>query len=122
ANDGGPAPIVYCPDEDEVAHFCAPDFTSWLYRLMLEELACTGLTEHIDVRQSRDVLAAYSQALSDSFHPAWNDRLDNLLARPYRIDANDYHGVLDENELRAILSEDLAWPRLDEEFEHYLGN
>ena len=33
-------PVVFCPDEDEVAVRYAPNFSTYLYRRMLEEYAC----------------------------------------------------------------------------------
>jgi hypothetical protein len=117
-NDGGPAPVVFCPIEDEVASIHAPDFTAWIYRLMLEEYACTGLTEHLDFRQSRRVLDHYAQRMADYLPPAWSARLAELKQRPFKTDDNGYYGVLDEAELAAILAQDLDYPRLDEEFEH----
>ncbi|MDA3961082.1 MAG: hypothetical protein PF961_09845 [Planctomycetota bacterium] len=121
-NDGGPAPIVFCPLEDEVASIYAPDFTAWIYRLMLEEYACTGLTEHLDVRQSRVVLDHYTERMAAYLPPAWHARLLDLRSRDFSLDANGYYGVADADELEAILTEDLAYPRLDEEFEHFVGN
>ena len=121
-NDGGPAPIVFCPDEDEVAFIHAPDFTAFLYRLLLEEYACTGLTEHLDVRQSRELLDGYAESLSPHFPEAWRERLSEIVARPFTSDPNDYFGVIDEDELADIISADIDYVRLDEEFEHFLGN
>lgn len=121
-NDGGPAPVVYCPLEDEVASIHAPDFSAWIYRLMLEEYACTGLTEHLDVRQSRLVLDHFAERMAGYLPEPWVARLAELKGRPFHTDDNGYYGVLDEDELVEILEHDLAYPRLDEEFEHYVGN
>jgi len=117
-NDGGDAPVVFCPDEDEVAHVHAPDFTAWLYRLVLEEFACTGLTEHVDVRQSRAMLLGFVEFLAADLPSAWVERLRELAARVPRRDANDYYGVLDADELDTILVTDIRYARLDEEFLH----
>lgn len=121
-NDGGPAPVVFCPLEDEVASIHAPDFAAWIYRLMLEEYACTGLTEHLDVRQSRLVLDHFAARMADYLPAPWVERLGELKGRPFATDDNGYYGVLVEDELAAILAEDLAYPRLDEEFAHVVGN
>lgn len=121
-NDGGPAPVVYCPLEDEVASIHAPDFSAWIYRLMLEEYACTGLTEHLDVRQSRLVLDHYADRMADWLPEAWCARLQELKGRPFTVDDNGYYGVLSAEELEQILIEDLTYPRLDEEFAHFVGN
>jgi len=41
----GEVPVVFCPDEDEVAVVLAPHFQGFVYRALLEEFACTALTE-----------------------------------------------------------------------------
>jgi hypothetical protein len=117
--EAGRAPIAYCPDEDEVAHLVAPDFTAFLYRSLLEEYACTGLTEHSGVQQSRETLAQYVDLLAPHFPEAWAERLRGLQALPWTGDRNDYYGAIDGETLDGILAADLAWPRLEEEFEHF---
>ena len=121
-DDRAPLPVVFCPEEDEVAHLFAPDVTGFCYRILLEEYACTCLTEHFDVPRSRATLDAYAVAMAAYLPETWAACLRDLAQRPLVGDDNDYFGTLDEDELAHIIARDLAYSRLDEEFEHYLGN
>lgn len=118
---GAAAPVAYCPDEDEVAHLVAPDFTAFLYRSLLEEYACTGLTEHQGMQQSRETLGQYVDLLAPFFPEAWAERLRGLQGLPWNGDRNGYYGAIDGDTVDGILAADVAWPRLDEEFAHFLG-
>lgn len=117
-----PTPIVFCPDDDEVAHCFAPDFPAFLYRRLLEEYACLGPGEYLPAAAASRDLRAYTRRLAPWLTPAWQNRLDALAQRPWREDSQGYRGVIDANELDSILNEDLPWPRRDEEFEHYRMN
>lgn len=114
----GPAPVVSCPDEDEVAVVLAADFTAWLYRALLEEFACTCQTEYRDAAAARAVLGDYAERAQAWLPAAWGERLIGLSERLLQVDANDYHGLLDDDELADVIASDLADPLLEHEFEH----
>lgn len=115
-------PVVYCPDEDEVAHIYAPDFEAFLYRRLLDEYACTGLTEHYDLQQSRSVLRGYIDGLAPFLRSDWIERLRGIDARPWNKDANGYYGTVDEDELAEIIATDIGYGRIDEEFEQFVDD
>lgn len=114
--------VVFCPDEDEVATIYAPDFRSFVYRSLLEEFACTGLTEHYDVKQSDTVLRGYVDVVAGFLPAPWIERLRGLAALPWEQDRNGYYGAISESDLEAILEADLPYQRLDEEFEHFIDD
>ena len=120
ANSQEHCPIVFCPNEDEVAVRYADNFAAFCYRRLLEEYACTGLTEHVSTERSQAVLDDYRQLIAGQLSEAWNQRLADLAQRPWEQDANGYCGCITEDECADMLAVDMADPRLDEEFEHYI--
>jgi len=121
-DEGTGQAVVFCPDEDEVASIYAPDFEAFVYRAMLEEYACTGLTEHYEVNQAPEVLRGFTAFLQSWLKPAWAHRLQEVDRLPWQRDANGYYGAIDVEILNAILAADLAYDRLDEEFEHFIDD
>ena len=49
-------PVVFCPLEDEVAYAYAPHFAGFIFRSVLEEYACTCLTESHSTGRSLAIL------------------------------------------------------------------
>lgn len=113
-------PVVYCPDEDEVAVIYAPDFASFLYRLLLEELTHTFLVERSNTTIAREQLHSYITILSGLLPEAWMTELAAVRERPLRATEVNFYGMLSEDEARTLLEKHVPYARLDEEFEHFL--
>jgi len=111
-----PAPLVYCPDEDEVAVIYAPDFRSTIYHMLLDELTHTFLVEHSNLVDAVEQLKRFQQTTSAFFPYTWNQRLTELLQRPLHATQENFYGLLSEDERDEILATDINYDRLDEEF------
>jgi hypothetical protein len=113
-----PAPVVFCPEEDEVAVLYAPDFGSWLYRVMLEELSGTFLVERVGMQQATSSLLHFADILQRYLPVEWGQRLRELSQGALTERQENFYGVISEEECEAIVHADIAYDRLDEEFEH----
>lgn len=111
-----PAPLVYCPDEDEVAVIYAPDFLSGVYHMLLDELTHTFLVERGNLVDAAEQLKRFQQTMTAFFPDAWNQRLAELVERPLQPTDENFYGLLSEDERDDILATDINYDRLDEEF------
>jgi hypothetical protein len=117
----GLTPIAHCPRDDERAEIFAPDFTSALYRLILQDLRGTWLIGDDDIQTPADAtlrFRRYVRELEPFFKPHWTARLNELLKRPFQKMDDGYTGVMRGPELRAILAE-LNFKELGLQFYHY---
>ena len=113
-----PSPVVFCPEEDEVAVLYAPDFVSWLYRMMLEEFSGTFLVERVGYPLAEAQLRHYAAILQPLLPEAWGERLLRLSAGSLQPRQENFYGVISEDECERIVHEDIDYDRLDEEFAH----
>ncbi|MFW5845110.1 MAG: hypothetical protein ACOCXJ_02685 [Planctomycetota bacterium] len=113
------APVVFCPDEDEVAVLYAPDFAAFIYRALLEECTESFLVEREGFLRAGAVLADYIDTVAPMLPIGWSERLQALGRRVLReSDADAFYGVIDAAEYEGILRADIDYDRLDEEFAH----
>lgn len=110
------ASVVFCPDEDEVAVLYAPDFQTAIYRMLLDELANTFLVERGSLAHAEVQLQVFVEAASPFLKDQWVERIQELMKRSLQSTQTNFYGVLEEDELADILSDDVAYDRLDEEF------
>ncbi len=115
-DDAYPAPVVYCPDEDEVGVLYAQDFQATMYRMLLDELANTFLVDRSSDAQAQVQLQKFSEILSPFFKQSWQQRLGGLMDRQLQKTQENFYGLLAEDELETILAEDIVYDRLDQEF------
>jgi hypothetical protein len=114
-----PAPVVFCPEDDEVAVLYAPDFAAFCYRLMLEECCESFLVEREGFLRAGALLADYAEALARYLPEAWGQRLRELSQRILVESGSEgFYGVIDEQTCSGLLASDIDYDRLDEEFAH----
>lgn len=118
-----PEAVVFCPNEDEVAYAYAPDFSAFIFRAVLEEYACTCLTEYHAPGKSLALLGDYAQLVRPALPLHWADILEDVGSRPLQELEHGYFGTLSASEVQVIVSEQFAeWSLFDAEFEHFKGN
>ncbi len=120
-DSNAPAPVAFCPEEDEVAVLYAPDFASFLYRMMLDEMASTYLVARESFAEASYLIRNYALQVCTYLPTAWAERLTDLAERQLcETDDVNFYGMLSQDELEQIIAEDISYDRLDEEFEHIL--
>ncbi|TVR14548.1 MAG: hypothetical protein EA401_04270 [Planctomycetota bacterium] len=119
----GGLPVVYCPHEDEVAYAYAPDFASWVFRMVVEEYACTCLTEYHSPGRSLAILGDYATMVRPLMNETFAEILQHIAGQPLQELENGYFGTITADQAQAIISEQFAdWPDFDREFEQFTGN
>ncbi|TVR46428.1 MAG: hypothetical protein EA402_02695 [Planctomycetota bacterium] len=120
---GPPRAVVFCPHEDEVAFAYAPNFSAFIFRAVLEEYACTCLTEYHSPGRSLAILGDYAATVAPLLPSSLADILRDVGERPLQELEHGYFGTLNADEAQAVIAQVFAdWPDFDREFEHVLGN
>lgn len=116
-------PVVFCPHEDEVAFAHSPDFTGFLFRVVVEEYACTCLTEHHAPGTSLAILGGYGERIADCLPAPWAAQLSDIAQRPLLELEHGYFGTIAADEAEDVIAQAFAaWPHFDREFEQFTGN
>ena len=119
----GQNPVVFCPLEDEVAFAYAPHFTGFIFRYVLEEYACTCLTESYSPGRSLAILGDYARHVSPFMPNVWAAILNDVSNRPLMELEHGFFGTIHSEEAQQIIETEFAdWAEYDLEFEQFLGN
>jgi hypothetical protein len=106
-------PVVFCPHDGPIGYMYAPDFLGSAYRSVLQYAASfEGST------QEADDLHRTIEQLSAVLPSAWHQTLASL--DPTTASGSAASGTLDREDTRALLGADLAFSRLDEEFNWFV--
>jgi len=114
------APVVFCPADEDTAEVFAADFTSALYRLLLEEFSGTWLDEPYGEAGVVPRYRAYLTAIQDLLPQPWFGTLARLCVPPLKEVAPGVQGLVSRSEANAIIERDLAFPELNKTFKHHL--
>ena len=120
ATRDGRVPVVFCPHDDELGEFDSPDITGFLYRRVL----LYALSEYEDAgdAEARAQMREFASVLQSILPPAWIERIVDIAGRPAvaynqkTIFAEEVIGLLTEDQLDAIVEEDLKFADLGVEF------
>jgi len=119
-------PVALCYLDCGFAWYYAPDFLSSLYRIALEnnswpdEVVTNPLYNRAEKElRARSSLRRWASVFEPYFPPHWTQTLRDLSERKaltWGEKDSKEHGLVDENECREIVTRDLAYEKLDEEF------
>lgn len=117
----GATPVVLCPHDSKIGEFYAPHFLGSLYRQALAFAAGDlDLTEEPEARQH---LKRWFDDLGPLFPMGWRQTLASLLNAPPRsweygkVKKFKQTSLMSPDEYQAIVQRDLAFDKLDVEFQ-----
>jgi hypothetical protein len=115
----GVAPVVECPRDSVIGRFYAPSFLGAIYRQILD-FACWQITP-AEESKARRHLKRWLDDLGPLMPDNWRKTIGNLLSAPLRTIERlpgQINGVLlTFDECGMLVQRDLAFPKLDEEFQ-----
>jgi len=114
-----PDAVVYCPHDFELGEYDSSSFVGFVYRRLLGYALYLPLEYEQEIRQN---LHDSATRLSNYFPATWRDTLEVLAsARSVQRFApngrEDGFGLMSEKQYQATIQRDLAFPRLDQEFQ-----
>ncbi len=111
--------VVLCPHDYELATIYAPDFVSAAYRHILE-YTCYGVDSSDDESVIRAFLDRWIVDLRDVLQESWCERIslirDKKLAA-WSMPGAASQGLITEDELQTIVTQDIAYPDMDQEIQ-----
>ena len=113
-----PEAVVYVPG-DEAGVFDAPNLLGSIYRRFLDHALSLD-----EVEEGRLWYSRWARQLRDDFPPAWIDTMLKIADAdviPWRIHRLTGQGLLDPAARDRLIARDLAFPRLNEEFDQSDG-
>lgn len=114
------APVCFCPRDQKTATYFAGNFKGFVFRVMLEELSGTWLSEEHGVQKTADLLRRYVELVGNFLPESWNSILQSVSARPLRESEDGCFSMIDRRECDKLVRRVLDYPQLDTEFDHYV--
>lgn len=111
-------PVVFSPHDMNRASGFAPNFEGCVYRLVLEQFARSSLLGERSAARLSKTFKRYAAQLQPFLPRRWGATLSTLAARPVR-QAGDAFCLMEEDELRAIISRDLTFARMGKKFRQH---
>ena len=110
------------PFEDEVSYTYAPHFRGFIFRQVLEEYACTCLTESNTPGRSLAILGDYAKLVAEILPENWGAILREVSNRPLLELEHGFYGTIQNEEAQEIIAAEFAdWDNFDQEFEQFFG-
>lgn len=115
-----PKAVVSLIHDEGLGHFDAPDFLGSIYRRCLQ----AGLEIYPDEAEVRQHYATWATRLAGYFPALWIETLRAIGAAPViqqYMGKLPYQSLLIRQQYKDLVNRDLAFARLDEEFEWIIG-
>jgi hypothetical protein len=113
-------PIVFCPRTDNEASGFARDFSSFIYRALLEEFSGSWLVETFGIDGTTAQFRKYAEIVKDYIPQRWSNALILLAQRPLKELEPGVFGVFTREECDLIIESELRFPRLNQTLKQYI--
>jgi hypothetical protein len=114
-------PVTFCPRDDENATCYASDFVGFLYRILLEEFSGSWLVDSFGVADTAERFRRYAIDVSQFLPDSWATTLCQLSTEPLIELEQGLYGVMNRRKCDDLIAKTLFFPRLNQEFKHYIG-